>query len=540
MRLQNVFGLVLSTTLLIAAGCATNSTDKTQAVGTTDQAQEESMASAPDSDFDPTALAGDWQGELSADGLSLPIIFHLQAPDTPGGVWEATMDSPDQGALGIPASEVSVESDKVRIAIAMINGAFEGTPSENGEEISGTWTQGDKSFSLDLQRQEAEQAAGPARPQEPSPPYPYEVEEVVFDGGRPTPGTTEEVRLAGTLTLPSGDGPFPAIVLLTGSGPQDRDETLVGHKPFWIIADFLSRHGVAVLRFDDRGVAESTGVFQDATIDEFTTDALAALDFLRSRDDIKTDAVGLLGHSEGANVAPQASLAEDKVDFMVMLAPTAVLGTELLARQNGLILEGSGMSSEGAKAYEENMLAALNKIVEVPLDEPLSEELLQELREDFQAAVEAMSPEDRRFYGPTEPAELEPVLDNMLAQLSMAWMRSFLALKPAETFRALNTPALALYGGKDLQVPAEQNEPKLKELIPESTDIKIVTLQNLNHLFQPATTGSPAEYAVIETTVDPEALQTILDWLVEHGWASAEASQDISETDSASSDADAP
>jgi pimeloyl-ACP methyl ester carboxylesterase len=354
-----------------------------------------------------------------------------------------------------------------------------------------------------------------SRPQHPEPPFPYTVETVEFAGGRPTAGTDEAVTLAGTLTLPKGEGPFPAVILLSGSGPQDRDETLAGHKPFLVLADHLTRNGVAVLRYDDRGVAESSGAFKGATIADFTRDALAAVEFLAAREDIDADSLGLVGHSEGANVAPRASVASDEIDFLILLAPTAVPGTELLARQNALIFEALGMSPEGAKAYEERMLKSLRRLLEVPLNKPLADELREQLRADFKAAAEAMTPEDRAVYGPTDPKEFEKVLDSIVSQLGTAWMRSFLAMKPAEVFAQVDVPLLAVFGSKDLQVSAEQNAPVLKKILADDPDATIKVLEGLNHLFQPAETGLLREYAAITTTLDPELLDTLVTWLVE-------------------------
>lgn len=466
-------------------------------------------------------MEGTWQGKLEFPGTFLTIIFNVERSDEAPGGWEATMDSPDQGSTGIPVSEVNFEDGQVLFSVAMAGGVYEGTLDEDGEGIEGSWSQGGQSLPLNLKRVSAEDKRSASRPQEPKPPYPYAIEEVEFAGGQPTAGTQEAVTLAGTLTLPKTEGPHPALILLTGSGPQDRDETIMGHKPFWILADFLSRYGVAVLRIDDRGVAKSTGVFKDATLSDFVTDAVAAVDFLSTREDIDSDALGLLGHSEGANIAPLASLASEKVDFLVLLAPTTVLGSELLARQNALIFQGNGMSAEGAKGYEKRMLKILNKVVKTPLDQPISKDLRKEMLADFKASAEAMSPADRKLYGPADPAQLDEVFETMVEQLSSPWMRSFLSMKPADSFAKLKVPTLALFGSKDLQVPPAQNEGALRKHLAKHSDATVTVLDGLNHLFQPAKTGLPQEYAIIETTLDPKLLDTILDWLEPRDWADA-------------------
>lgn len=521
MNYRALYVLIVSAALTFFTGACASSgpAQKTGAEPSESQADtEKPVSELPEH---ASALEGTWQGKLEVSGVSLTVVYHLErSSDAPGG-WVARMDSPDQGATGIPVSAVHIEDTAVQLEVAAVAGVFEGNFDADADTIDGTWTQSGQTFPLLLKRATSAQAYTPARPQEPAPPYPYNIEEVEFAGGTPTAGTEVAVKLAGTLTLPKTQGPHPVLVLLTGSGPQDRDETILHHKPFWILADFLSRNGVAVLRFDDRGVAQSTGVFQGATIADFTSDAVAAVDFLSTRQDINPEAIGLLGHSEGANVAPLAALASDKVKFTVLLAPTAVPGTELLARQNALVFETMGMSPEGASAYEKRMLAALNKIVKVPLDQPLSDALKKELRADFKAAAAKMSPDDRKHYGPTDPAAFEKVLDALLGQLNTAWMRSFLHMKPAETFTKLQLPTLALYGSKDLQVPPAQNAAPLREQLAHNKQATITLLDGLNHLFQPSETGHPGEYGTIETTLDPTALDAILSWLTEHGLARA-------------------
>ncbi|QDG49182.1 alpha/beta hydrolase [Persicimonas caeni] len=503
--------LLLTTALLTLAACASSPAEQP------DQ-QDKEQQTMPDATQQPS-LEGTWQGPLTVPGAQLTLVFHLDKTDD--GTWNATMDSPDQGATGIPVSAVEHDGDKVTIAVVSIGGVFTGTLSDDGTAIDGEWSQGSSSLPLDLERTEAKEAKGVNRPQNPEPPFPYTVEEVKFAGGEPTKGTADAVQLAGTLTLPEGEGPHPAVVLLTGSGPQDRDEALAGHRPFWVLADYLTRHGVAVLRFDDRGVGESTGTFEDATIADFTQDAIAAAEFMAQRDDIKADAIGLVGHSEGANVAPRASNASDKVAFIVLLAPTAVPGHELLARQNRLVFEGLGMSAEGAQTYEKNMHAVLRKIVAVPLDKPVPDELRKELRADFNAAIDAMSPEDLAVYGVVDDNTRKVVLDQLVGQLTKPWMRSFLAMTPQKTFQKVDVPTLALFGAKDVQVSSEQNAPVLEEALGDDADATVETLEGLNHLFQPANTGLPAEYSQIETTLSPKMLETLVQWMAEKGYAEA-------------------
>ena len=462
-------------------------------------------------------VEGTWHGTLEAGGQKLTVIFHLQRGEE--GALTATMDVPQQGARGIPVSDVHVTADSLRLDVAQIGGTFAGAFQGTATTVDGTWRQGGGAFPLVLEQGSPEAGGGqaPARPQEPEPPLPYDTREVTFPGG------DEAVTLAGTLTLPQGAGPHPAVVLVSGSGPQNRNEELAGHRPFLVLADALTRRGVAVLRYDDRGVAESTGNFSQATTHDFAADARAALDYLREQDDMNLGKVGLIGHSEGGLVAPMiAARHPDAVDFIVLLAGPGVPGDALLARQNALLFERSGMSAEGAAAYERRMKAALQRLDAVPPAEPLPDSVRTALRADFRAAARAMSPADRAVYGPTDTTAFARVLDRMTRQLSTSWMRSFLASDPQAVLREVDVPVLALLGEKDLQVPPEQNAPALRKAFADHPDATVKVLPGLNHLFQTADTGLPGEYSQIEETFAPKALDLIGDWIAERTRADAQ------------------
>jgi pimeloyl-ACP methyl ester carboxylesterase len=431
-------------------------------------------------------LAGRWEGRITAAGQSLRIVLNV---DAVGG---ATIDSPDQGVNGLPVTGLSVQGGVVRFSVPAAGGTFEGALTDAGRTVTGALTQGGASLPLVLSRtMELTPSAPPPtvapepaahRPQTPQAPFPYRSEEVVI----PTP--TLGVQLAGTLTVPEGAGPFPAVLLITGSGQQDRDETVFGHKPFLVLADALSRRGVAVLRVDDRGVGGSTGPVQTATSADFAVDAEASVAFLGGRPEINR--IGLIGHSEGGTIAPLVAGADPRVAFIVLIAGPAVSGGDLLVEQSRATQLASGLSSavvDGNVAVQARVMAAVAANAD-----------------DATAAITAV---DAVLVGVGLP---EAQRRASAAQLSAPWTRWFIAHDPQPSLRVLHIPVLAIYGGKDVQVPAEVNAAALRTVLPSAD---IVVLPSLNHLMQPAGTGLVAEYGTIETTIDPSALSAIVDWV---------------------------
>lgn len=421
-------------------------------------------------------ITGAWEGRLSVAGQSIRIVFNVAADGA------TTMDSPDQGARGIAASS-AVEGRTVRFTVAAIGGRFEGQLAEDGQTLTGALSQGGVTAPMVLTRGAV--AAGPSRPQTPQPPFAYRSEEVAFDNPA-APG----VRIAGTLTLPQGAGPFPVAVLITGSGPQDRDETILDHKPFAVWADALSKRGVAVLRFDDRGVAGSTGNFQTATTADFAGDVRAAVDWLASRPDIDRSRIGLIGHSEGGTVAPLVVQGGAPVAWIVTLAGPTVSGGDIIEEQSRLIRVASGVPPQ-QEAISAGIQHRLMRAVADNANDPA-------------ASARALEPIL------VEAGQTQAQAAQTAAQMSSPWYRWSIAHDPSDSLRAVRVPMLALYGGKDLQVSADQNVPPLRALNPEA---EIVVLPGLNHLLQPATAGMPAEYGAIETTLAPEAISTVVDWV---------------------------
>ena len=336
-------------------------------------------------------------------------------------------------------------------------------------------------------------------------PVPYHVEEVTFDNG--------DVTLAGTLTLPSTEGPHPAVVLVSGSGPQDRDESLgagIGIKPFWLLADALTRAGVAVLRYDDRGVGESTGDFSSATLEDFAADAEAAIDYLLSREDINGDYVGLLGHSEGGLVAATLGARNDKLDFIIVLAAPAVPGRDVLLLQNQRLFEVEGAPQEEINAQ----LAFVEELFTV-IDDPEAIEALT-----YERALEQLQalPEEQRAGIDDVEVYARTIAAQTAQQYSAGWFESFLNYDPAPDWAQTTIPVLAFFGGNDVQVDAEQNAPALEAALEEAgnEDYEIVIQPNANHLFQEAETGGISEYATLPAEFTPDLIPTIIEWLEAH------------------------
>jgi pimeloyl-ACP methyl ester carboxylesterase len=436
----------------------------------------------------PTAMpvaahpaVGDWKGALDLPGgTKLGIVLHVRAD---GDALSATMDSPDQGAYGIATSAVTFVDGQLTVEVAAIGGRYEGR-LDGPDRWDGSWVQGGGSMPLALER--TADAGPPVRPQDPKPPFPYVVEEVSVP-------SVKGVVLAGTYTRPEGDGPFPAVVLITGSGPQDRDEALMGHRPFAVLADHLTRAGVAVLRTDDRGFGKSTGDFQSAITPDFALDAAHALAWLDARPE--TADVGYIGHSEGGIVAPYAQWKHADVaraDFMVLLAGPSVNGQEVIVEQSALIQAATGEPMSDADRVASRELFAL---VAAGGDD-LRARALNKLRETPEAAALPV-------------AEQEAAVD----QITSPWFVWFLAYEPAPALRAMDVPVLALFGELDLQVPPTQSAKPMQDALGERGVVEV--MPRLNHLFQPAKTGSPTEYAQIEATMDLVALARIASFVLE-------------------------
>lgn len=440
-------------------------------------------------------LPGIWEGTLSIGAARLRIVFNVTRDEK--GL-HSTLDSPDQGAAGIPVASTTLEGDRVTFSSPVIGGGFEGTRNADFTKITGIWSQGGSKLPLELLR--VEKAAETRRPQLPKKPYPYREEEVAY---RNIAGAS---ALAGTLTIPPGNGPFPAVLMITGSGPQDRDESIFGHKPFLVIADYLTRRGIVVLRVDDRGVGASKGDVENATSADFAGDVLAGVGYLRSRKEVDPKRIGLIGHSEGAIIAPMVAAQSEDVAFVVLLAAPAVPGDELLYEQGRLIASLGGAEEadlQRVRRLQEQIFGILRKEQDIVKIEAAAQKLLS--RE-----WEQMDEEERKQF-----VEKDQFIKRQMTMIRSAWFRYFIRFDPRPTLKRVRVPVLALFGEKDLQVSPTQNMPELEKALREggNQDVSAQTLPGLNHLFQTAETGGIDEYGRIEETFSPQALQIIGDWI---------------------------
>lgn len=386
-------------------------------------------------------VSGDWNGSLEIGAMKLRLVFHIEEKE---GVYTATMDSPDQGAKGIPVPTVSFRQDTLSLEAPALRMLYTGVLK--GNLLDGQFEQGAVSVPLKLHQG----LVAVRRPQTPPKPYPYLSEEVWIDN------TEAGIALSGTLSRPFKGSNFPAVVLVSGSGPQNRDEEIFEHKPFLILSDYLTRHGIAVLRYDDRGTAKSGGIYNTAGMNDFASDALAAVQYLKTRKEINPEQIGIAGHSEGGCIAILlAAKHKEEIAFIVSLAGVAIRGDSLMKAQRYLIGKAYGMSDADIRKNEE-MLSKM------PVTSP---ELLSILQWD--------------------PAPLLP---------------------------QIQCPVLAVNGEKDLQVPSGMNLEAVKAGVKQAT---VKEYPGLNHLFQHAVTGLPAEYGQIEETMAPEVLQDITAWILQ-------------------------
>lgn len=428
---------------------------------------------------DACALKGTWRGKLVVGRTELPLVFHFS--ENAAGQTECTLDSPLQGAKGIPAIVKLCSTDSVALECRTIGASFNGNIS-NGQ-ISGKFAQSGMVFPMTLT---PDAPLEERRPQTPKPPFPYTVVDTFFVA-------PDGARLSATLTFPaeSKNKKVPAVVMVTGSGPQNRDEELLEHKPFAVIADYLARNGVASLRYDDRGTGKSSGDFQRGTTYIFKDDAKSAIDFLRKFKGIGE--VGVLGHSEGGTIAFLLG-GEKQPDFIISLAGVAVSGKEILMKQNIRSLEQAGITGKD----KENCVALLGLLFDAMAEQGRN------------GVLASINPDSlAKANGIDVPAMIMPSL-RAARKVRTPWFDTFLTINPRESLSKIECALLAINGDKDTQVEAETNLAVIKELVPKAV---IRKMPSLNHLMQQATTGEVSEYGEIRETISPEVLKMILEFI---------------------------
>ena len=436
---------------------------------------------------------GNWSGIIEIPTGKLEMIFKISQDDT--GKLISKLDVPAQGAKDLTVADTKVTGDSVFLNIAMIFGKYEGKFSSDSS-IEGNWKQSGMTFPLTLKKTNT--ITEMKRPQTPVPPFPYRIEEVEYKN------QVSGLKLAGTLTLPENAKNCPAVILISGSGAQDRDETIFGHKPFWVIADYLTRKGIAVLRVDDRGVGGSEGNIKDATSEDFAGDVQAGVEFLKKRKEINPDKIGLIGHSEGGLIAPIVATRSNDIAFIVLLAGPGINGEQILYAQGELLNRAAGLT-EDQVTQNRNLQKAIFDII---LNEKDSLKLIDRLQRTYSNGMYPMMNGDQK-----------KAINAQLNAVNNSWFRFFLTYDPYPTLVKLKCPILALNGSKDLQVPPKENLAAIEKALNEggNKNFRTMELQNLNHLFQTCETGAVAEYAQIEETISPEVLQILNDWIVNYG-----------------------
>lgn len=440
-------------------------------------------------------ITGTWNGVLKVQGMQLRLVFKVTKSENG---YSSTMDSPDQGAKNIPVTNTTFENSKVKFEVTNAKIEYNGELSDN--KIVGTFKQGSQEFPMNLSKNALEKEIL-KRPQEPTKPYSYYSEDVTFQN------TKANISLSGTLTLPKKNGFFPSVILITGSGPQNRNEELLGHKPFLVISDYLTKKGIAVFRYDDRGIGDSKGDFKTATTADFATDVESAIAYLQTRKEINKNKIGLVGHSEGGLIASIVASKSKDISFIILLAGTGIQGDKLLLLQQELISKANGTSEADIKKSNQTNAKLIEMVVQSNNNQKLKTDLTNLMNETLKNDTSVEIPN-----GLTK----EEFISMQVNQISSPWMRYFIKFNPAISLGKIKCPILAVNGEKDLQVPPNENLTAIKNAstIGGNKNVTVKEFPNLNHLFQECITGLPNEYAEIEQTFSPIVLAEITKWIL--------------------------
>lgn len=433
-------------------------------------------------------ITGQWNGQIKLQGIQLRVVFNITKT---GDAYSSTMTSPDQSPKPVQFTKTIFENNILTLEMPSYKIKYICEWKDN--KLVGDFEQSGHKFPLELSREliEKEQIK---RPQEPKKPYPYRSEDITFENKE------AKVILAGTLTMPNVGNNFPVVVLITGSGPQNRDEEILGHKPFLFIADYLTKNGIAVLRYDDRGTGKSTGDFKTSTSADFEKDAQAAVDYLHTRAEINKQKIGLMGHSEGGEIAPMLASKNKEIKFIVLLAGPGISGSKLMLLQEEKIAKASGSSeSEIQKTRQIN-----SGVFDIVMKESDMEKMKIQIKEYLNTV--------KNFPEGTNADEYGKLI---IQQVATQWMKYFLALDPSQFLQKVKCPVLAVNGAKDLQVPSKENLKAIQAVLEKNGNKKVTVKEypNLNHLFQECKTGLPDEYATIEQTFSEDVMHDVLAWI---------------------------
>lgn len=446
-------------------------------------------------------FSGAWQGKLNV-GNGLTIVFHITK--NADGLFTSTMDSPDQSAFGIGCESTIVSDDAIKIMLTKLGVQFSGNII-NDTLLKGFFMQRGAKLPLDLTRADEIKTLAPIRPQTPVPPFPYKSIDVEYDNA------DKSLHYGATITIPNGSRPFPAIVLITGSWQQDRDETIFLNKPFAVIADHLTRNGYIVMRVDDRGAGKSTGDFSTSTSADFEKDVNTSVDYLKGIDGIDKNRIGLMGHSEGGMIAPMVATERKDINFIVLLAGPGVKIIDLMAEQNASVFKSEGVVEEDANRFKTVFTEVSKKII-AAADTTAAYNNAYKYFTKWAAEIPTKSLATFGF--DTEEKRIKYV-KALVSQFSSPWFKYFMSYDPTPYLKKLTCKVLALNGSKDIQVVASQNLPGIEAALKKSKvkDYEVKELPGLNHLFQTCHECTVAEYGKMEESFSPVALNIITEWL---------------------------
>jgi len=443
-------------------------------------------------------ITGIWNGTAKLEeGKEISFIFSIEKTENN---YVTTFEIPTYRVSDLKPQATYLKDGKLFIDGANLGIKYEGNFNEKTQGFEGTFTEGFTKLSLLLTKEQIKITTAKRRPQEPVKPYPYLEEEVVFENKE------AQVSLSGTLTLPDANGIFPVVILISGSGPQDRDETVANHKPFWVLADHLTRQGIAVLRYDDRGFGKSTGNFSNSTTKDFSTDVLSAVHYLKTRTDIDPNNIGLIGHSEGGIIAPLTANQTHEVSFIVLLASTGIPGSEISLIQSKTMRPFPVPDED---AYE----AAIRKAIKIASSDKNISIIKSELSSHYSATI---APILTPLVG--NDVKVAEIISGLIEMRTTPWIRYFYNYNPADELEKLSIPVLSLNGSLDTQVAPKLNQDGIRDALlrGKNKDYRVIELEGLNHFFQESETGEMEEYSKIEQTFSPIALNEISTWVLDH------------------------